>query len=70
MASVTIDEARGHIGDRVAYRPARSALPAEDGVISSVSDRFVFVRYGSSVTSAATDPADLTLLTGEMPSVG
>jgi hypothetical protein len=60
MAAMTIDEARGHIGDGVVYR---SGTPrAEEGVITSVNARFAFVRYGSQTTTAATDPADLDLL--------
>ena len=58
--AVTLAEARAHIGDGVTYR-AEGEL-AEDGVITSVSGRFVFVRYGTTRTSAATDPADLTPL--------
>jgi hypothetical protein len=60
---MTIDEARAHIGDGAIYRPRGGGTDStEEGTITSVSDRFVFVRYGSSRTSAATDPADLTLL--------
>ena len=43
---MTIEEARAHIGDGVVYTPAHGE--PEDGVITSVNDRFVFVRYGSS----------------------
>jgi hypothetical protein len=55
-----LDEARNHIGDGVVYRPAHG--DAEEGTITSVNDRFVFVRYGSRRTSAATEPGALTLL--------
>ena len=54
---MTIDEARAHIGDEVVYLPN-----GEDGVITSVNDNWVFVRYGSTRTSQATDPAMLELL--------
>ena len=60
---MTIEEARAHIGDGVVYAPAYG--DREDGVITSVSDRFAFVRYGSRQTSAATDPAALSLLNTE-----
>jgi hypothetical protein len=32
----------------------------EEGVITSVNDRYVFVRYGTRQTSAATDADRLT----------
>ena len=57
---MTIEEAIAHVGDGVVYAPAYG--DREDGVITSVSDRFVFVRYGSRTTSAATEPAALSLL--------
>lgn len=60
---MTLDEARQHEGHGVVYQPAHG--DAEEGTITSVSDRFVFVRYGSRRTSAATEPAALTLLAGE-----
>jgi hypothetical protein len=50
---MTIDEARGHIGEGVVY------MPAHGDRITSVSDRFVFVRYTGCQHSKATDPADL-----------
>ena len=62
---MTIDEARAHIGDGVIFHP-RDTIWVEEGTITSVNDRWVFVRYGRSRTSAATDPADLTLLAGEV----
>ena len=68
---MTIDEARAHIGDGVIYRPRGGSTDStEEGTITSVSDRFAFVRYGRSRTSAATDPADLTLLARESGSDG
>jgi len=66
---VTLDEAREHIGHGVIYRPYIGGLArAEEGTITSVNDSYVFVRYGTRRTSAATSPEDLTLLaakTGE-----
>ena len=54
---MSIDEARAHIGQLVVYR--RLGQPPDQGVITSVNDRYVFVRYGSQVGSAATNPKDL-----------
>jgi hypothetical protein len=70
MPAVTIDEARGALArfgsPGVIYRPPGGGMDStEEGTITSVSDRWVFVRYGRSRTSAATSPADLTLLAGE-----
>ena len=56
---VTLDEARGHIGHGVTYRPFADVIP-ERGVITSVNDHWVFVRYGSG-NSEATEPWLLTL---------
>ena len=61
---MTLDEAREALArddaPGVVYRPAHG--DAEEGTITSVGDRFVFVRYGSRRTSAATEPAALSLL--------
>lgn len=57
---MTLDEARGHIGDGVVYDPGRGDV--EDGTITSVSDTYVFVRYRGDTASKATPPANLTLL--------
>jgi hypothetical protein len=65
---VTLDEAREHIGQSVAYRAA-GAL-AEEGVITSVGNVAVFVRYDGDLHSKATDPADLTLAHGDAGTVG
>jgi hypothetical protein len=60
---MTLDEARAHIGDGVVYRALdETGWKREDGVITSVNDRYVFARYGSDQHSKATDPAALTLL--------
>lgn len=65
---MTLDEARAAVGRQVVY--ARYDDPfygnvvtagPEYGIITSVNDRYVFVRYGNSPTGKATDPADLTL---------
>jgi hypothetical protein len=63
---MTIDEAKQSIGRKVIYRPSHSHAPvSEEGVITSVNDTYVFVRYGSQTTSAATYPRDLSLLARE-----
>jgi hypothetical protein len=58
---MTLEEARARIGNKVVYRAphARRSEQGEEGVITSVSDHYVFVRYGTNTTSAATLPADL-----------
>ena len=60
---MTLDEARGHIGDGVVYTPSHG--DREDGVITSVSDSMVFVLYAGDRYSKATNPADLELLAGK-----
>ena len=60
---MTLDEARANIGHAVIYHPYAPELdPVEEGAITSVNDRFVFVRYGSDKGSKATSPELLTLL--------
>jgi hypothetical protein len=52
--------ARDHIGDPVIYH--RPEKPDEHGVIASVNDHFVFVRYADGrVTTLATPPEALEL---------
>ena len=64
---MTLGEARAHVGHGVVYRPyGYCDCAAEDGTITSVNGRWVFVRYGHGTTSKATDPADLTLLAGKV----
>jgi hypothetical protein len=64
MAPMTLDEARSCL-DRgepdVLYRPAHGG--PEHGVITSVNEAWVFVRFGTQATPAATGPADLEALT-------
>ena len=54
---MTLDEARASIGLLVVYRT--EFCGPDEGVITSVNNHYVFVRYGSQVGSQATDPADL-----------
>ena len=58
---MTLDEARRHIGEKVAYRPYSDLDRDETGVITRVNDRYAFVRYGTDEHSKATDPARLGL---------
>jgi len=59
---VTLDEARDHVEAAVTYRPClHCEQGTEHGVITSVGEHFVFVRYGKTGTAKATNPAHLTL---------
>lgn len=59
---VTLDEARGHVGNKVVYRAAHVPVDAtgEEGVITSVNSSVVFVRYGADAHSKATYPSDIS----------
>ena len=58
---ITIDQARLNIGRGVVYR--RPYCKTEQGVITSVSETSVFVRYLGDMHSKGTCPADLEWLT-------
>ena len=58
---MTLDEARTLIGSGVVYQPHPAAYP-EDGVVTGVSDYYVFVRYANDWGSKATRAQDLTPL--------
>ena len=57
--SLTLDQARRHVGAKVIYRPK-----VEDGEIVRVSAQYVFVRYYWGI--AATRPEDLEFLAREL----
>ena len=60
---MTLDDARGHVGDAVVYQPDHGGV--EDGVITGVSERYVFVRYRGQHPTAdgkATPADQLTLV--------
>lgn len=59
---MTLEEAREHVGDKVVYQPGHGRC--EEGVITSVTERYVFVRYGSDVGSKATRADWLAFLSG------
>jgi len=61
---MTIEQARENIGRRVTYNPGWEEL-IEYGVITSVNDVFVFVRYGNDINSKATNPELLKLSEGK-----
>lgn len=56
---MTLEQARAAVGRLVVYRPDPNRFAHEEGVITSVNDRWVFVRYGTQQTSQATDPRHL-----------
>ena len=47
-----------HVGQGVVYRAHPDAAP-EDGIVTKISEFFVFVRYRGDVGSKATRPGDL-----------
>ena len=59
---MNLDEARARIGQLVVYRAPHLGPDerGDEGVITSVSSAYVFVRYGSQQTSAATPAECLT----------
>lgn len=57
---MNLDDARANVGNGVVYKRPDTRL--EDGVITSVNDTYVFVRYAGDQTSKATRPEDLELL--------
>ncbi len=65
---ITLPEARTRIGAGVVYRPHPDA-PAEDGVITSVGERWVHVRYRGDHGSKATAPELLSWLTAPSSAV-
>lgn len=56
-----LSEARENIGRRVIYTPYPNCpkYQLERGIITSVNDYFVFVRYGEDSFSKATNAQDL-----------
>lgn len=56
---MTLEQARAHVGELVLYKAGTE--DEEDGVITSMNDRFAFVWFAGTCAAKATDPADLTL---------
>lgn len=53
------------IGRQVVYRASHPNAESEQGQVTSVNDRFVFVRFSATgSTSPACDPSDLSFLDG------
>jgi len=55
------------VGAIVVYRPPGRASYAEQGVITSVNERYVFVRFGADYGSKATLAGDLEPLGVDAP---
>jgi hypothetical protein len=62
--AMTLAQAKAKIGAKVRYHPpgANTTARTEDGRISSVNDRYVFVIYVGGMGAKATRPDDLELL--------
>lgn len=60
---MTLEECKNNIGRKVIYIPfdAKDRGLQETGVITSVNNKYCFVRYGSDINSKATNPNDLML---------
>ncbi len=60
---MTLQEAKNNIGRCVVYMPfyGCSKDQYELGVITSVNENYVFVRYSNEINSKATKPEDLIL---------
>lgn len=58
---MTLEEARKNIGRIVVYTPFKGCDESQlqYGEITSVNNKFVFVRYGRKIHSEATRPEDL-----------
>ena len=56
---MTLAQARNHIGQKVVYRGVNGVA---EGVITSVTLQYVFVRYGSDVHSKCTRADALELI--------
>ena len=53
-----IDPTEEDIGRKAIYRPRGQSEVAEEGVVTSIRGRFVFVRYGNDPGSKATKAED------------
>lgn len=51
---MTLDEAAAHLGAQATYTPYDDPDRPETGVITAVTSRYVFVRYGEDRHSKAT----------------
>lgn len=62
---MTLTAAQDRIGQKVVYRAPHVSpdRPGEEGVITSVGDIWVYVRFGADAHSKATHPSQLTAVT-------
>lgn len=58
--AMTLEQARRHVGAAVVYTVPHGLL-TEDGIITSVNEKWVFVRYGRDRHAKATHPDNLDL---------
>jgi hypothetical protein len=58
VAAVMIEATERDIGRKVTYRD-RGGYKVEEGIITSMNDQYIFVRYGAETISKATRPQDL-----------
>lgn len=64
---MTLEEAADHIGESVTYQPhdyEHAPNGTETGVITAVTSRYVFVRYGDDQHSKATAAHQLRVAGG------
>lgn len=60
--AITLEQARERINDCVIYQASHSGARIEEGVITSVNHRFVFVRFNNAnMNGQACDPENLRL---------
>lgn len=60
---ISLEQARANVGAGVVYQ-AHAGAEREDGEITSVNDRYVFVRFRGDTGSKACSAEDLELLGG------
>lgn len=59
---MTLEEANNSIGRKVVFE--QFGCKKEEGVITSVNDRFIFVRFGNSCQGQACSPSSISLIGG------
>lgn len=61
---MTLAAAHDRIGQKVVYRAPHVGIdqPGEEGVITSVGEIWVYVRFGTDAHSKATHPSQLTVV--------
>lgn len=57
-----VEEAQKWVGRQVAYRAGYPGAPEEYGVVTSVNELYIFVRFGNYGCSQACAPRDLRLV--------